>query len=160
MHRFVAGVFVVAMVLAVPSRAAADITAFIGLTPTPDNRAVRGVALGFGLLIIGFEFEYANAVEDSLEALPSLQTGSGNVLIQTPVEIAGFQLYGTAGGGLYRERLLLHQETHFTSNLGGGAKIRLAGPFRMRVDYRVFKLNGSPLHSTYQRFYVGANLAF
>jgi hypothetical protein len=160
MRRILVSVFVVAMVLAVPARAAADITAFIGLTPTPDNRAVRGVALGFGLLIIGFEFEYANAVEDALEGLPSFQTGSGNLLIQTPVEVAGFQLYGTAGGGMYRERLLQHQETHFTTNLGGGAKIRLAGPFRMRLDYRVFRLNGSPLHSTYQRFYVGANLAF
>ena len=160
MRRILVALFVTGMVLAFPARAAADITAFIGLTPTPDNRAVRGVALGFGLLIVGFEFEYANAVEDALEGLPSLQTGSGNVLVQTPVEVGGFQLYGTVGGGMYRERLLLHQETQFTTNLGGGAKIRLAGPFRMRVDYRVFRLNGSPLHSTYQRFYVGANLAF
>jgi hypothetical protein len=160
MRRILVAVFAIGMVLAFPTRAAADITAFIGLTPTPDNRAVRGVALGFGLLVVGFEFEYANAVEDALEGLPSLKTGSGNVLLQTPVEVAGFQLYGTVGGGMYRERLLLHQETHFTTNLGGGAKIRLAGPFRMRVDYRVFRLNGSPLHSTYQRFYVGANLAF
>lgn len=147
-------------VLAWPARAAADITAFIGLTPTPENRAVRGVALGFGVLVLGFEFEYANAVEDAVEALPGLQTGSGNVLLQTPVEIAGFQFYGTVGGGLYRERLLTFQETHFSSNLGGGAKIRLAGPLRLRLDYRVFRLQGSPRHATYQRFYTGANLAF
>jgi hypothetical protein len=160
MRRILISMCAVAMVLAVPSRAAADITAFIGITPTPDTRAVRGVALGFGLLIIGFEFEYANTVEDALEGLPSLQTGSGNVLIQTPIEVSGFQLYGTAGGGMYRERLLAHQETHFTTNVGGGAKIRLAGPLRLRLDYRVFRLNGSPLHSTYQRFYAGANLGF
>jgi hypothetical protein len=160
MRRILISMCAVAMVLAVPSRAAADITAFIGITPTPDTRAVRGVALGFGLLIIGFEFEYANTVEDALEGLPSLQTGSGNLLIQTPIEVSGFQLYGTAGGGMYRERLLAHQETHFTTNVGGGAKIRLAGPLRLRLDYRVFRLNGSPLHSTYQRFYAGANLGF
>lgn len=148
------------MLLGAPAPAAADITAFIGITPTPDNRAVRGVALGFGLLIIGFEFEYANAVEDALEGLPSLQTGSGNILVQTPIEVSGFQLYGTAGGGVYRERLLGHQETHFTTNVGGGAKIRLAGPLRMRLDYRVFRLNGNPLHSTYHRFYAGVNLGF
>lgn len=146
--------------MAVPSRAAADITAFIGLSPTPENRAVRGVALGFGLLILGFEFEYSSAVEDALENLPSLRTGSGNVLLQTPVEIAGIQLYGTVGGGLYRERLGTIQETHVSTNAGGGAKIRLVGPFRMRLDYRVFRLQGSPLHSTYHRFYAGANLAF
>ena len=148
------------LVLALPARAAADITAFIGITPTPDTRAVRGVALGFGLLVVGFEFEYAAAVEDATEALPSLQTGSGNVLVQTPVEVGGFQLYGTIGGGVYRERLLFQQETHFTTNLGGGAKIRLAGPLRMRLDYRIFRLQGSPLHPTYHRFYAGANIGF
>jgi hypothetical protein len=61
---------------------------------------------------------------------------------------------------VYRERLLTRQETHLTTNLGGGAKIRLAGPLRLRLDYRLFRLQGSPLHTTYQRFYAGANLAF
>jgi hypothetical protein len=143
-----------------PSRAAADVTAFLGITPTPENRAARGFAFGFGLLVIGFEFEYANTVEDGLEGLPSLQTGAGNVLLQTPVEVSGVQLYATAGAGLYRERLLERQETSFATNVGGGAKIRLAGPLRLRLDYRVFRLQGDPLHQTYQRFYAGANLGF
>lgn len=160
MRRVAVTACVVALLLASPSHAFADITAFLGITPTPDNRAVRGVAFGFGLLIIGFEFEYANIVEDSLEGLPSLQTGSGNLLLQTPIELSGMQFYGTAGGGLYRERLLGFQETQFASNVGGGAKIRLAGPLRLRLDYRIFRLQGSPLHSTYQRFYAGANLGF
>ena len=151
---------VVLTMLAIPSSAAADITAFIGMSPTPDTRAVRGVALGLGLLVVGFEFEYSNAVDDSLEALPSLQTGSGNVLVQTPIFIKGIQPYGTVGGGVYRERLLAFQETHFTTNVGGGAKIRLVGPLRLRLDYRLFRLQGSPLHTTYQRFYAGANLGF
>jgi hypothetical protein len=149
-----------AALLALPRPAAADITAFIGVSPTPESRAVRGLAIGFGLLIVGFEFEYSNAVEDSLEGLPGLQTGSGNILIQTPIEFSGVQLYGTAGGGVYRERLVALRETHFSSNVGGGAKIRLAGPLRLRLDYRVFRLQGSPLHSTYHRFYAGANLGF
>ena len=146
--------------LAAPAPAAADITAFIGVTPTPENRAVRGVALGFGVLVIGFEFEYASAVEDVVEQSPSLQVGSGNILFQTPGEIGGVQLYATTGGGIYRERLLPRQETHFSTNVGGGAKIRLAGPLRLRLDYRIFRLQGSPLHQTYQRFYSGVNLAF
>jgi hypothetical protein len=160
MRRSVVPLCFAAALLAVPSPAAADITAFIGITPTPESRAVRGVALGFGLLIIGFEFEYANAVEDTVEGLPSLQTGSGNILLQTPGEIAGMQFYGTTGGGVYRERLLTRQETHFGTNVGGGAKIRLAGPLRLRLDYRLFRLQGEPLHQTYQRFYAGLNLAF
>jgi hypothetical protein len=148
------------IVVLLPRPAAADLTAFIGITPTPENRALRGFAFGFGLLVIGFEFEYANAIEDAEELLPSLQTGSGNVLIQTPVEISGMQFYGTIGGGVYRERLIDRQETHFATNAGGGAKIRLAGPLRLRLDYRVLRLRGSPINQTYQRFYAGANIAF
>jgi hypothetical protein len=146
--------------LAWPQMAAADVTAFIGLTPTPETRSARGFAFGLGLLIIGFEFEYARAIEDAEEGSPSLQTGSGNVLVQTPVEVAGMQLYATAGGGLYRERLVDTQETSLSTNVGGGAKIRLAGPLRLRLDYRVFRLRGDALFETYQRFYAGANLAF
>jgi hypothetical protein len=73
--------------------------------------------------------------------------------------MSGVTLYAQRGGG-YRERLLTRQETSFATNVGGGAKIRLAGPLRLRVDYRVFRLQGDPLHSTYQRFYIGANLKF
>jgi hypothetical protein len=140
--------------------AEADVTAFIGITPTPQNHALRGFAFGFGLLVIGFEFEYANAVENEVDELPSLQTGSGNVLFQTPVEIKGMQFYATTGGGVYRERLRTIRETHIGTNVGGGAKIRLAGPLRLRLDYRLFRLQGEPLHQTYQRFYAGANIAF
>jgi hypothetical protein len=90
MRRYLTLVGATMALLASPQPAAADITAFLGITPTPENRAVRGVALGFGVLVIGFEFEYSSAVEDATEALPSLQTGSGNLLIQTPIEIGGF----------------------------------------------------------------------
>lgn len=143
-----------------PSHAAADITAFLGVSPTPDNRMVRGVSVGFGVLIIGFEFEYANTMEDATAGSPGLQTGSGNLLVQTPIEVSGISLYGTVGGGLYRERLLAGQETHVATNVGGGAKIRLAGPLRLRLDYRVFRLSGSPLYQTVHRVYAGANLGF
>lgn len=159
-RRFLLIAGVAGLALLLPRPAAADLTAFIGLTPTPDTRAVRGVSFGFGVLIIGFEFEYANVVEDAQEGLPSLQTGSGNLLVQTPIEVSGIQFYGTVGGGLYRERLVNRQETQFSSNIGGGAKIRLAGPLRLRLDYRLFRLQGDPLHDTYQRFYAGVNLGF
>jgi hypothetical protein len=139
------------------SPARADITAFIGLSPTPDNHAVRGFSGGVSLLIVGFEFEYARLSEDEDEQLPGLQTYSGNVLVQTPTST---QLYATIGAGGYRENLGPLQETHVGVNLGGGVKIPLLGPIRVRADYRIFQLRGSPLHSTYQRFYVGGNLAF
>ena len=146
-----------AFLAAAATPARADVTAFIGLSPTPENHAVRGFAAGVSLLIVGFEFEYSNLSEDDLEVLPGLKTYSGNVLVQTPTST---QLYVTAGGGGYQERLGEQEETHFGINFGGGAKISLIGPVRVRVDYRIFNLKGSPLHSTYQRFYVGANIAF
>ena len=148
------------LVLVLPRTASADLTAFVGLSPTGDTRSARGFSLGFGFLIIGFEFEYANVIEDEDNLSPGLRTGSGNVLVQTPIEVAGIQLYGTLGGGIFREHLIEQQETHFATNLGGGAKIRLAGPLRLRVDYRLFRLRGSPIFDSYQRIYAGANLKF
>ena len=160
MRRPLVAIATVLLLVALPQTAAADLTAFIGVSPTADTRSVRGFGVGFGLLVVGFEFEYSSAIEYEDAGSPSLNTGSGNVLIQTPVEVSGIQLYGTAGGGFYRERLLDLQETHLATNIGGGAKIRLAGPLRLRVDYRLFRLRGSPLYETYQRVYAGANLKF
>src|SRR5215218_5205365 len=128
----------------VPARA--DITAFLGLSPTPDNHAVKGFSAGLGLLIVGFEFEYANLSEDDFEGLPGLKTYAGNVLVQTPIEIAGTQFYATVGAQGYRETLGALEENHVGTNIGGGAKIKLLGPIRVRLDYRVFKLQGSPIH--------------
>jgi len=143
---------------AVPARA--DITAFLGLTPTPERHTLRGFSGGVGLIIVAFEFEYANITEDDVELLPGLKTYAGNVLVQTPVDILGTQFYGTIGAQGYQENLGAFEETYFGTNIGGGAKIKLVGPLHVRLDYRVFKLQGEPLHNVYQRFYVGANLKF
>jgi opacity protein-like surface antigen len=154
-----------AALLLVPSVARADITAFIGATVTPATRPMKGFAVGAGLLAVGFEFEYAHTNEDlgdPVEPGPELRTFMFNGLVQTPFAIAGIQPYGTLGGGFYRETLSVgdRSETSFGTNLGGGAKINLLGPLRLRLDYRLFKLRGSPLHATVQRFYAGINLKF
>ncbi len=143
----------------VPHAAFADATVFIGATTTPSTRLAKGFAIGVSLLIVGFEFEYSSTSEDEDQLVPSLRTGMVNGLIQTP-NLGTIQLYFTAGGGFYRERLEPFQETNFGINTGGGAKIPIAGPLRIRVDYRFFKLYGSPLHTQSQRIYAGANLTF
>jgi hypothetical protein len=61
---------------------------------------------------------------------------------------------------VYRERFGELTETSFGTNFGGGAKVTLVGPLRLRIDYRVFNLRGGAAHKTPQRFYVGANLRF
>ena len=146
--------------LLTPSLAFADITAFIGINGTPSTRPVRGFSGGVGLVIVAFEFEYANTSEDLEELAPGLKTYMVNGLLQTPIPIAGLQFYGTAGGGVFQERLADLSETHFGMNVGGGVKANLIGPLRLRLDYRIFTLKGSPRHERPQRFYAGLNLKF
>jgi hypothetical protein len=164
-----------ALLLAVSARPAfADATLFIGLVNPSEaanasRQATKGFAIGAGVVIVGVEFEYASAGEDEEHFGPSLNTGVGNVYVQTPIAIAGLQFYATTGGGVYREKSTAGvaaevTKTGFTSNTGGGVKISLLGPLKARVDYRVFKLLGDkPLptwRSTVQRLYAGVSLGF
>jgi len=146
--------------LAAAAPARADATAFIGANTTPANRSVKGLSVGTGLLVLGFEIEYAKTTDDDTVAAPSLTTGTGNILLQTPGSFFGFQPYLTAGAGLYRERLGTHQDTSFLTNTGGGVKVTLVGPIRLRVDYRVFKLGNGALYTPAHRVYAGLNLKF
>jgi opacity protein-like surface antigen len=155
--------------LLIASPAWADVTGFLGRTVTPSGRPAKGLAIGTGLLIVGFEFEYSATDEDLQTAVglentaPALKTFMFNGLLQTPIPIARMQFYGTLGGGAYRETLSTEpndDHTNFGTNVGGGAKITLVGPLRLRVDYRVFTLRGTPRHSSVQRLYAGINLKF
>ena len=152
-----------ALLLAGSTTAWADATVFLGATTTPDNRRVEGFSAGAGLLFLAFEFEYASTPQsnDSFgPTAPSLKTGMGNLLLQAPFSIFGFQPYATAGGGVYRERLGTRQQTSFAPNTGFGVKVSLIGPLRLRVDYRVFKLGSGALYSPAHRVYAGLNLKF
>ena len=146
-----------AMVL-LPSPAQADITAFIGSIRTAHSQNVRGVAVGGTLIVVGLEFEYANAPEDV--AMPGLSTGTVSALFRTPT--GRIQIYGTAGVGMYRETLGALTNTNTTGCVGGGVTIGVAGPLRVRIDYRVITLKNSmtPDTSTRQRVYAGANVKF
>jgi hypothetical protein len=155
-HLAAAGLLILTM--AAPARA--DITAFLGANMTPSNRQVLGGAFGMGLLIIGFEAEFAFTPDDPRAAAPSVKTGMGNVILQTPMAFFGFQPYFTTGGGLYRETLGEHSSTGGGLNTGGGVKVNLLGPLRLRVDYRIFKLGSSALNSPAHRIYAGLNLKF
>ena len=157
MVRHLAAITVLLAALATAAPARADITAFWGVSPTPVARSVRGFSAGISLVVVGFEFEFARTAEDLDEGAPSLTTGMLNGMVQTPTRM---QFYVTAGGGVFRERMLGSGETLFGTNVGGGVKMPLAGPLRLRLDYRIFNLRGEPLYSNPQRFYAGVNLAF
>jgi opacity protein-like surface antigen len=146
------------LILAVcPTPAAADATFFFGYAPKPSGRPVRGFAVGATMAIVGFEFEYSNTDEKEIPTAPGLKTFMFNVLLASPTS---FQVYATAGGGLYTESVLDQSQTAFGTNFGGGVKFSLAGPLRLRLDYRVFALSGDALEKSSQRFYAGANVAF
>jgi opacity protein-like surface antigen len=168
------------LLLLVSARPAdADLTAFIGAQSNPSTRMTRGLSAGSGFLIVAFEGEYAQTSSDEVcaavldsDCAPSVRTVMFNGLVQTPRGVLPkVQLYGTVGGGYYRVRYEAFdvQDTGFGTNVGGGVKIDLVGPLRVRIDYRIFRLgeerNFDPTEEfdearTAQRFYVGANLAF
>lgn len=140
--------------------ASADLTGFLGANASRDARPMKGVAVGAGLLLLGFEFEYATTDEAPDTRAPSLKTGMANVLLQTPFAVLRMQPYVTTGAGLYRERLGTVQDTAIGFNTGGGVKITLAGPLRLRLDYRIFKLGKDAVVSPAHRVYAGINLKF
>ena len=149
----------VGVLLAGAPRAEADLTAFLGSNTTPTNRPVRGLAVGVSLLVVGLEFEYSDTRADEM-GNARRHAGMFNVLAQTPT-LYGLQLYATVGAGLYREEGVELLETSAATNTGGGVKIGLIGPLRLRFDYRVFQLRGeSSPNKIHHRFYTGVNLAF
>jgi hypothetical protein len=160
MRSFRAASLAVLLLVVAARPAHADATLFLGANTTPTNRPVVGGSLGAGLLIVAFEFEYSSASEDTKTGAPGLKAGTGNFLLQTPLPIFGFQPYVAAGAGVYRERVGTSAETGLTSNVGFGAKISLAGPLRLRVDYRAFRLGDSARYSPSHRIYAGLNLKF
>lgn len=152
--------FVLAGLAAVATPAYADVTVFTGSVTSPSNRQTTGVAAGVTLIVVGFEFEYATVNQDLAAGAPGLRTGMANAFLQPPMNIMGIRPYVTSGVGLYQERAGAQTTTHVAFNSGGGAKVSLIGPLRARVDYRVFKLRGTPQTSLVHRIYIGANLSF
>jgi len=155
------------MLLIVPKLAFADATLFLGANMSPSNRTAKGFAVGAGMLIVGFEFEYADTSSDVPSSSPSLKTVMGNVLLQTPGAFFGIQPYYTVGAGGYHEELpspgtivLAADNTGFGMNTGGGVKINLIGPIRLRIDYRVFSLKQNAYTTPVHRVYAGLNLKF
>lgn len=149
--------FATALLTVRPALAAADATAFFGFSPTVSTRSTTGFSVGVSLVVVGFEFEYAHLNTDETSGAPGVSTGMFNALVMTPTRT---QLYVTAGVGIYHESINATGNTNYGFNVGGGLKIPLAGPIRVRVDYRVMNLNNSLVSKAIQRVYVGANIAF
>ena len=160
MRRACAAVAAALLVTSNPPALLADATAFLGSHPGPEGGSLRGAALGISLRVLGLEFEYADTVRAGDAEAPSLRSGMVNLLLETPRRPPRPQIYASVGGGVYRERGAATAGAGFARSAGGGIKIPLPGPLRLRVDYRVFSLRGSARGGLPQRIYAGVNLAF
>jgi opacity protein-like surface antigen len=150
---------VAAMLLSAPTAARADITAFLGAYLTTPRQSVRGVSVGFKILVAGVEFEAVRAPEEVEAKQPEIQEGSASVLVETPT--GRVKLYGLLGAGLYRMLVAgVAGDTNSSLHIGGGVKITLAGPIGLRLDYRLIKLNGLVEDDTRQRVYAGVRIDF
>jgi hypothetical protein len=152
---------VVSSMLGFATPASADITGFFGLASGPSARTAKGVAVGIGFAVLGIEFECADTSESIADGAPRIRTGMVNALVQTPAVAGGLRFYATLGAGGYVQNLASFSETNVATNLGGGFKKGLAGPFGIRVDYRMFRFSGAAFgHQIVHRVSVGANLRF
>jgi hypothetical protein len=143
-----------------PAPAAADATAFFGAATTNMTRPASGFAIAVKVIVVGIEFEYAHMDERTSSALPGINSSLFNVVMSTPTKI---KLYLTAGGGLTHETLGAGTAWGFGTNIGGGVKLPLAGPLRVRVDYRIISVHGTvpgAVDKPQQRIYAGINFAF
>jgi hypothetical protein len=152
------GALVLTLLAASAAPAWADLTGFFGFSPTPAKHTTKGFAFGISMVLVGFEFEQAQTSQNEAKGAPGLRTTMFNAALQTPT--GGTQLYITGGGGRYKETYRDLEDTGVATNVGGGIKLALAGPVRLRLDYRVFNLRNNPLYKNPKRFYAGVNIAF
>jgi hypothetical protein len=148
-----------------------NITAFGGVAMAPGPHPAIGVAVGVkssGLLSrrptpVSLEFEYARSRSDPAGGVPAIVTFAGNLLIQPLRQTSRRRFYGTIGAGLFVHLLdRRSSEANDAWNIGGGAKVTLAGPLKLRVDYRAFFLFpvSGEYHSNEHRFYAGIVAGF
>jgi hypothetical protein len=140
-------------------------TVFAGVAMTPDPHGAIGVAVGVRprLTAVSLEFEYSRSGSDAAERVPAIVTFSVNFLLQFPVQRSRYQFYGTLGVGVYGLlRDNENSEPDGVQNVGGGAKITVAGPLKLRVDYRAFRLAPIPgeYHANEHRVYAGVVAGF
>jgi hypothetical protein len=146
-----------------------NMTGFAGVAVASGPHPANGVAVGLKPQPgpVSLEFEYSRSRRDQVAGVLAIETLACNILVQPSRQRSRFQFYGTFGVGLYaplhdpsRRRGGVHQSSEPDSarNIGGGAKVTLAGPLKLRMDYRAFFLAGG--ESNQHRFYVGIVTGF
>ena len=149
------------LLAAIAAPARADVTAFIGANTTPANRQVRGARARLRPARSSASSS-STPTRPTIRAptAPSLKTGMGNMLLQTPVRVLRHSAV------LHDRRRHLSREARRAPGHGLRPEHRrrreglARRPVRLRVDYRVFKLGSGALNSPAHRIYAGLNLKF
>ena len=96
-----------------PATTYADVTLFTGVNNTTANRPTSGFAIGMLFMkLVGFELEYASALEDPALGSPLLRTGMANVVVDVappprpPLKSAAVAASASQIGTLKKSRLL------------------------------------------------------
>jgi hypothetical protein len=142
----------------------ADLTGFAALTaPTP--RGTVGGAFGRSNDWGGFELELAHTYLDSSTGAPTVVTYGVSFFKRFKSPSPRVTFYGLVGFGVYCETGgRANSGLGGNKNLGGGAHLRVAGPLKLRLDYRWFRLGtpdgGEPVSRNLQRLSAGLSVAF
>jgi hypothetical protein len=129
--------WLVALVLMNPVSARADATVLVGLTSVDALRPSYGFSFGYRPSAVGFEIEYLSTTPGDYSA-----GGIFASLIVQPVTISKVQIFAVGGVGVWGEGFAGGKRTGVLNagNVGGGVLVPLAGPLRLRLDYRLFLL--------------------
>jgi hypothetical protein len=152
---------------ATPARA--DATVFFGGLASGGFQSVAGISVGMfprdGGSWLGFDLE---STETRGKGGRDIETYGGNFLVQWPVVARRLQYYAALGFGIYTETTDDGRGSGLvaTKNGGGGLKITLVGPLKIRLDYRLFFLGDAgdsalgDINPHPQRFTAGVVVAF
>ena len=128
------------LVLASATPAYSDGTLFFGGITAGAVRPTADVAIGVVRSVGGFELDYAQTTGAGTLARHSIGTFGVNLVLQTPPRANGLQFLGFVGFGLYGETTGIGGPGSgevLYKTIGGGTKVPLAGPLKVRLDYRV-----------------------
>ena len=164
--RFTRGALIGLALVVFATPAHADALVFTGaLASGSGARLITGASIGFFYPALGsiggWEVEYARTRGGTQS--PGIYTLGASLLVQSLPNADGLQFYGALGGGSYTRD---EAGSLFQANVGGGLKVRLAGPLRLRFDYRLYILQRSDAgeffteHRHPQRVTVGIGLGF
>ena len=137
MRRLLIAAWLLALVLVNPVSASADATFLVGLTSVEGLRPSFAWSFGYRPSAVGVEVEYLTTRPGDYSA-----GGIFGSVIVVPMTIAKAQIFFVGGVGVWGEGFDEGKRTGVLSavNVGGGVLVGLAGPLKLRLDYRLFRL--------------------